>query len=136
MIKVIYGEKGTGKTKIILDSVNNSVATAKGNVVFIQQKKSYSANIDFNVRCVYTEDYAIAGVPGFVGFIDGLMAGNSDIEYIFIDGILRIADCAPEALESFVSEAKKLTAEYGVKFVLTISSSKEALPAFLAEHCD
>ena len=44
MIKVIYGEKGTGKTKIILDSVNNSVATAKGNVVFIQQKKSYSAN--------------------------------------------------------------------------------------------
>ena len=135
MIKIIYGEKGTGKTKIILDSVNNSVATAKGNVVFIQQKKGYSANIDLNVRCVYTEDYAINGVEGFVGFVDGLMAGNSDIEYIFIDGILRIADCEPAGLEAFVQEAKKLTAEYGVKFVLTISSTKEALPAFLAELC-
>ena len=87
MIKVISGEKGTGKTKIILDSVNESVKTAKGNVVFIQQKKGYSANIDFNVRCVYTEDYSVKGVAGLIGFIDGLMAGNSDIEYIFIDGI-------------------------------------------------
>jgi hypothetical protein len=136
MIKVISGAKGTGKTKIILDSVNETAKSAKGNVVFIQQKKAYSANIDFNVRCVYTEDYSVKGVCGLISFVDGLMAGNSDIEYIFIDGILRIADCAPEALESFVCEAKKLTAEYGVKFVLTISSSKEALPAFLAELCD
>ena len=39
MIKVISGEKGTGKTKIMLDSVNESAKTAKGNVVFIQQKR-------------------------------------------------------------------------------------------------
>ena len=132
MIKVISGSKGTGKTKIILDCVNDTAKTAKGNVVFIQQKKGYSANIDFNVRCVYTEDYKVDSVCGLIGFIDGLMAGNSDIEYIFIDGILRIADCTPEDLEGFVAEAKKLTAEYGVKFVLTVSCATEALPSFLA----
>ena len=136
MIKIIYGEKGTGKTKIILDSVNNSVATAKGNVVFIQQKKGYSANIDLNVRCVYTEDYGFKGLNGFVGFIDGLMAGNSDIEYIFIDGIARIAECNVEDLEAFISEANRLEKEYGVKFILTISCAKENLPAFLAELAD
>ena len=43
MIKLIYGEKGTGKTKIILDSINDSVKTAKGNVVFISQKKAPGA---------------------------------------------------------------------------------------------
>ena len=79
MIKLIYGEKGSGKTKIILDSLNDTAKTALGNVVFISQKKSYSANIDFNVRCIYTEDYAINGVDGFIGFVDGLMAGNTDI---------------------------------------------------------
>lgn len=136
MIKVIYGEKGTGKTKIILDSVNDTAKTAKGNVVFIQQKKAYSANIDFNVRCVYTEDYSLNNVCGLIGFVDGLMAGNSDIEYIFIDGILRIANCEVAELQAFVEEAKKLTKEYGVKFVLTVSSAKETLPAFLAELCD
>lgn len=136
MIKLIYGEKGTGKTKIILDSVNDTVKSAKGNVVLISQKRGYSANIDFGVRCVYTEDYTVRGIDGFIGFIDGLMAGNSDIEYLFIDGIARIADCAVEDLEGFIAEAKKLTNEYGVKFVLTISCSKEKLPAFLAELAD
>ena len=132
MIKVISGEKGTGKTKIILDSVNETAKVAKGNVVFIQQKRAYSANIDFNVRCVYTEDYSVLGVSGLIAFVDGLMAGNSDIEYIFIDGILRIADCEVVALEAFVAEANKLSKEYGVKFVLTVSCATEDLPAFLA----
>ena len=132
MIKVISGEKGTGKTKIILDSVNETAKSAKGNVVFIQQKKAYSANIDFNVRCIYTEDYSVKGVSGLVSFVDGLMAGNSDIEYIFIDGILRIAECEVADLEVFATEAKKLSAEYGVKFVLTVSCATDALPSFLA----
>ena len=39
MVKLIVGLKGTGKTKIILDSVNETAKSAKGNVVFIQQKK-------------------------------------------------------------------------------------------------
>ncbi len=136
MIKLIYGEKGTGKTKIILDSVNDTVKSAKGNVVLISQKRGYSANIDFNVRCVYTEDYGFKGLAGFIGFIDGLMAGNSDIEYLFIDGIARIAECTVEELESFITEATRLEKEYGVKFVLTISCAKENLPAFLAELAD
>ena len=132
MIKVISGEKGTGKTKIILDSVNETAKSAKGNVVFIQQKKAYSANIDFNVRCIYTEDYSVKGVSGLISFVDGLMAGNSDIEYIFIDGILRIAECEVADLEAFAAEANKLSSEYGVKFVLTVSCATDALPSFLA----
>lgn len=136
MIKLIYGEKGSGKTKIILDSLNDTAKTALGNVVFISQKKSYSANIDFNVRCIYTEDYAIKGVDGFIGFVDGLMAGNTDIEYIYIDGLLRIAESGLNDVESFFAEAKKLSAEYGVKFVLTLSGTKEEKPEFLSRYCD
>lgn len=136
MIKLIYGEKGTGKTKIILDSINDSAKTAKGNVVFISQKKGYSANIDFNVRCIYTEDFCVKGESGFIGFIDGLMAGNADIEYIYIDGILRITGCEVSELEAFFAEIKQLEKQYGVKFILTVSCAKEALPAYLQEYCD
>lgn len=135
MIKLIYGEKGSGKTKIILDSLNETAKSALGNVVFISQKKAYSANIDFNVRCIYTEDYAIGGISGLIGFVDGLMAGNADIEYIYLDGIVRIADCTLEDTAAFFAEAEKLSAEYGVKFVLTISSDKEAMPEFLKKYC-
>lgn len=136
MIKIICGEKGTGKTKIITDLVNEVVKTAKGNVVFISQKKSYSANIDFNVRCVYTEDYAVDNISAFVGFVDGLMAGNSDIEYIFADGIMRIADCGINDMQALFVEAEKLQKEYGVKFVFTVSCAKENLPGYIAGYVD
>lgn len=136
MIKIICGEKGTGKTKIITDLVNEVVKEAKGNVVFISQKKSYSANIDFNVRCVYSEDYAVDNISAFVGFVDGLMAGNSDIEYIFADGIMRIADCGVNDMQALFAEAEKLAKEYGVKFVLTVSCAKENLPEYIAKYVD
>lgn len=136
MIKLIYGEKGTGKTKIILDSVNESAKSALGNVVFITEKKTNSVNIDINVRCIYTEDYSVSSVAGMVGFIDGLMAGNADIEYIYVDGLLRIAKCGAADLEAFVAEAEKLSGEYGVKFILSVSEAKENMPAFLAKYCD
>ena len=135
MIKLICGEKGSGKTKIILDSVNETAKTALGNVVFISQKKGYSANIDFKVRCVYTEDYALNGLNGLIGFIDGLMAGNADIEYVYLDGIMRIADCDANSLEPFFAEADKLSKEYGVKFVLTLSVAKDNMPEFVSKYC-
>ena len=34
MIKVIYGAKGTGKTKQMIDAANAAVATAKGHLIF------------------------------------------------------------------------------------------------------
>lgn len=136
MIKIICGEKGTGKTKIITDLVNDVVKEAKGNVVFISEKKSYSANIDFNVRCVFTEDYSVSNISAFVGFIDGLMAGNSDIEYIFADGIMRIADCGVNDMVAFFEEAEKLEKEYGVKFVFTVSCAKENLPEYMAKFAN
>ena len=135
MIKFICGEKGTGKTKIILDSVNESAKTAKGNVVFITEKKGYSVNIDFNVRCIYTEDFCVKGESGFIGFIDGLMAGNADIEYIYVDGILRITGCTVDELDSFFAEIKQLEKQYGVKFILTVSCARESIPEKYQEYC-
>lgn len=136
MIKIIYGEKGTGKTKLILEAVNSAAKTANGNVVFISQKKTCSVDIDFNVRCIYTEDYPVSGLDCFTGFVDGLMAGNADIEYLFIDGLMRITDRPVADLKPFFAEADRLSEVYGVKLILTVSCSKQNLPDFLLKYAD
>jgi len=41
MIKIIYGPKGTGKTKIIIDEANSKIETAKGHLIFITNTKRY-----------------------------------------------------------------------------------------------
>ena len=52
MLKLIYGPKGSGKTKQIIDQANSAAKNAKGNVLFVTKSKTYSANIDFSVKCV------------------------------------------------------------------------------------
>ncbi len=131
MIKLIYGPKGFGKTKIIMDDINAAAKDAKGNVVFITDKSICSVAIDINVRCVYTEEYGISSVDELKGFIMGLVAGNSDIEKIFIDGILRIANCKLDELEELFAAIKKID---GVKFEMTVSAEKADLPKFMLEY--
>lgn len=134
MIKIVYGPKGFGKTKIMLDEVNNAGATAKGNVVFITDKRISTVNVNFNVRCVYTEDHDIAGAVAFNGFINGLLAGNSDIEYVFIDGLKRIIGNEMEGGEKLFNSIKQLQEEYPeLKFVISVSASYDELPAYVAE---
>ncbi len=133
-MKIIYGPKGFGKTKIIRDDVNAAAKTAKGNVVFITDKAVNSVGIDFSVRCVNTEEYGIAGKDAFCGFMKGLMAGNRDIEYVFIDGVYKITKTDVPDLEDVFSELEKLSAETGVKFELTVSSAKEDLPKFILKY--
>lgn len=132
MIKLIYGPKGFGKTKIIKDNVNAAAKEAKGNVVFITDTKVYSVDIDLNVKCVFTEEYAVASVNSFAGFLQGLIAGNSDIEHIFIDGIKRITgERNLDAYADFFADLEKIAKENDVHVEFTVSATKEELPKFM-----
>ena len=137
MIKIVYGPKGFGKTKIMLDEVNKAGETAKGNVVFVTDKRFNTVNVNFNVRCVYTETHDINGSVAFNGFINGLLAGNSDIEYVFVDGLKRIIGNDMEGGETLFKSFNQLQEEYpDLKFVVSVSSTKEELPEYIAKIVD
>ena len=91
MIKIIYGPKGTGKTKIIIDEANSKIETAKGHLIFITNTKRYMYDLKREIRMIDTSDYQIAGEEALCGFVKGVVAANNDNEYLFIDGAARIA---------------------------------------------
>ena len=91
MIKLVYGSKGTGKTKQLIDAANMNVQNAKGVSVFITDTKRYMYDLNRNIRFVDVKDWNITGEDALCGFVKGIAAGNSDYEYIYIDGIVRIA---------------------------------------------
>ena len=128
MLKLIYGPKGSGNTKQIIDQANSVVDKAKGNVLFVTKSKTYSVNINFAVKCVYTDDYGIDSADSLRGFINGLAAANYDTEYVFIDGIARITKTDLVDLESVFESAARLT---DITFVFTVSSTEAELPEFL-----
>ena len=91
MVKVICGPKGSGKTKRIIDAANAAVEVAKGNLIFITDTKRYMYDLRREIRFVDSSDYSIAGEDALCGFIKGVIAGGYDNEYVYVDGIARIA---------------------------------------------
>ncbi len=133
-MKIIYGPKGTGKTKAIIESANLALDKAKGHVIFITDNNRYTRELKYTIRFLDVTGFDVQGEDGFRGFIKGIVAANGDNEIIFIDGIARITGKELNELEGIFAAMEKLEKDYGVKFVLTCSAAKEDLPKFVLKH--
>ena len=131
MIKLVYGSKGTGKTKQLIDAANMNVQNAKGVSVFITDTKRYMYDLNRNIRFVDVKDWNITGEDALCGFVKGIAAGNSDYEYIYIDGIVRIAG---KELAGIFYMLDKVSEENSITVTITCSASKEELPDFIAKY--
>ena len=134
MIKVIYGAKGTGKTKMMIDAANETVAIAKGHMIFITDSKRGMYDLEREVRFIDTSDYDIAGEAALCGFIKGVIAGNHDNEYVFIDGVVRIAGKPVQEMAAFFYMLEKVSKTNGVTITVSVSAEKEELPDFVTKY--
>ncbi len=135
-MKIIYGPKGSGKTKAIIDSANAALDTAKGHVVFVTDTNRYTYDLKYQIRFLDVTQFAIQGEDGLRGFLKGIVAANGDNEYIYLDGIARIAGKPLSELENIFQAMDKLEKDFGVKFIVTCSAAKEDLPEFVLKYID
>ncbi len=134
MIQLIIGAKGSGKTKKIIDQANDALLSAKGNVVFISNVAKYSQGININIRFVAAEEFDLKTDVELIGFVRGLIAGNSDIETIFIDGIARIVGKRAKESEALYKTLADISEKYKVNFVVSVSEEAENVPEFMASY--
>ena len=136
MINIIYGAKGTGKTKKILDAANTAIDQTKGDIVFLAATTRYRMEVKPQIRFIDAIDEGIGTKDGLIGFVKGLLCGNYDIEYVFIDGFYKMMGTTiqdPQVAEFFLALDNLAV---GVNFVLTVSCDKEELPPFIAKYVD
>lgn len=134
MITIIAGNKGAGKTKKIIDAANAAVQVAKGHLIFITDTTRYMYDIDRNVRFIDCSEYQIAGEDALCGFVKGVIAGNNDNEYIFIDGVARIAGKSLDQMAGFFYMLDRISEKNGLKVTMTISAEPETLPDFIKKY--
>lgn len=134
MIKLIYGPKGAGKTKQLIDAANANAASAKGLSVFITDTKRYMYDLKREVRFIDVKDWAVAGEDALCGFVKGIAACNSDHEFIYIDGIARITGKELKDLAGIFYMLEKISADNGIVITITCSCTKEELPDFIAKY--
>lgn len=129
MIEIICGEKGKGKTKVLLDKVNSSIATAAGNVVYLDKSQKHMYELNNKVRLINVVDYPITNCDEFLGFICGIVSQDHDLEEMYLDSFLTIAVIDSDAdIVKLIEKLDIISEKYKVRFILSVSKNKEDLP--------
>ena len=134
MVQVIYGKKGSGKTKRLIAMANEDAINAKGNIVFVDNDKDYMVDVKRPIRFVLATEYRIKNDDMLYGFLSGALSQNYDIEAIYVDALVRIASKPAEELEGFFKCLDKLSEEHNVKFVLNVGSDTNEAPEYLKKY--
>ena len=128
MVKLLVGHKGSGKTKQMIDLANDQIETSKGSVIFINKNHRLMYDLKYRIRVICMEDFEhITNCDEYIGFLYGIISLDHDIETIYIDSILKHADFSLGDLPEFIDRLKKISKNYGMDFVVSLSAEKEEM---------
>lgn len=127
MVKIITGKKGSGKTKVLIDMINEAAKSTSGNIVCIEKGLKLTYDINHSVRLTDMEDYNLEGIDMFYGFVNGMIAGNFDIKEIYVDGILKVVGRDYAELGILFEKLDKITGD-DIKCIITVSADDDELP--------
>lgn len=126
MIKVIVGEKGSGKTKALLDSVKAAWEKDHGSVVFINNNKRHVLDLNYKIRMIDTSEFEIATYDELYGLLCGVVSQDYDTTDIFVDSITKIAEGSDDEIAAFLDKAAALADKNNLNILMTLSKNADA----------
>lgn len=136
MVKLLIGEKGSGKTKKLLDAVNTALNESKGHVVCVEKDDLLRYQVSYRVRLLAAANYGISGYDAFYGFLSGLCAGDHDITDILVDATLKIGGKDFDEFAKFLEKTARLSELTETVFTFTVSTAKDNLPQSVFNICE
>ena len=134
MIQIIAGEKGKGKTKILIDKANAEVKTAKGNIVYLDKSNKHMYELSNKIRLINVREYGIENSSEFIGFIYGIASQDHDLEKVYLDSFLKIACTDEDCVRSVLNKLEKISEMFHVDFIISISLSDKSLSEDMRER--
>ena len=128
MVEIIAGEKGKGKTKYLLDKVNDSVKSASGNIVYLDKSQKHMYELNNKLRLINVTDSPVSNCDEFLGFICGIVSQDHDLQEMYLDSFLTIANIEDGQLNHAIEKLDIISEKYNVKFVLSVSRNEADLP--------
>ena len=135
MVRLIMGMKGSGKTKKLIEMINNAAKDEPGNVVCIEANSDLKYDIHYHIRLIDAQEYKLNNYDVFRGFISGLYAGNYDISHVFIDNLCKVVggDITAET-EAFLNWLDAFGEKNNIKFTATVSADVSAATDGMAKY--
>ena len=133
MVELIVGKKGKGKTKVLLDRVNNAVKEANGSIVYLDKSTKHMYELNNKLRLIDVSSYPLKNADEFVGFICGIISQDHDLEQIYLDSFLEVSKLEDADVTDTLEQLNKISEKYGISVVVSISLDKEELPEALQD---
>jgi len=130
MIKVVYGNKGIGKTKYLIAGANALLDSCNGDIVFINRGIDHISNVKHPIRYVDISDFPISSLDQLLSFICGMIAQNYDIKAIYIDALSNFV-MKEEQYDYFFEQLKLLSEKFDTQFVFSISGDISSIPEYV-----
>ena len=135
MIRVIVGNKGSGKTARLVDELNEHAAQ-DSNVVCIEYGRRLDSSVNYKIRLVDIMDYPTKGYRELLSFISGMYAKDYDLDHIYVDSIFKVAGNTDlDALAVFLAELEIFSGKSGVDAVVILSADPDSIPEGVRRYC-
>lgn len=134
MVELIAGEKGKGKTKMLMAKANNDIKITGGNIVYLDKNNKHMYELSNRIRLINVPDYNIHSSDMFIGFLYGIASQDHDLDRMFLDNFMSISCIeSVEEAERLVKELVIISDKFEIDFLIGIAKSKEILSPYLQE---
>lgn len=136
MVQLIVGVKGKGKTKVLLDKVNSRIQTAEGTIAYLDKSTKHMFELNNKVRLINVSDYLIENADAFVGFVAGIISQDHDLQEVYLDSFLKIANLEGKDITETVQKLEKLSEKFKVQFTVNISMDAVDIPEAIKSNIE
>jgi hypothetical protein len=128
MVQLIVGNKGKGKTKVLLDKVNTEIRTIPGNIVYLDKNAKHMYELNNKVRLIDVSQYNFDNSSEFIGFLCGIISQDHDLQQMYLDNFMRIAHTEESNVEDVLSKIVRISEQFDVNFIISLSIDEKELP--------
>ena len=141
MIQVILGDKGSGKTKRLIDLTNDALKSEHGNIIFIDDDKRYMYDRRHEIRFVDASEYPAAykcTANEFLAFVSGMLSADFDLSLIAVDAFKKLVRTPLDDIdmEKFMENLEMVANAHHCRFVLSISSNSDEVPEYIRKYAN
>ena len=139
LIQIILGDKGSGKTKRLIDLVNESLKNEHGDIIFIDDDKRYMYDLRHEIRFVDASEYPVGHkcqASEMLGFICGMLSANFDLSLIAMDAFMKMVRTPlddPE-MKVFFEKLEILSEAHHCNFLISVSAQAESVPEYIRKY--
>ena len=127
MVQLVVGKEGKGKTKHLLDKVNEEIKKVAGNIVYLDRSTKHMFELNNKVRLINVQDYDFENSSEFIGFIYGIISQDHDMQQMYIDGIMKVAKLDKSDIKSMVKKLENISTTFNFDLFVSISADVNEL---------